>query len=59
MANPESDHSFRGVFSELERLVEVWKNLGHSYMNFEPITDLITQKLVEVQSMKMTSMILL
>lgn len=46
MANPESHDSFRQVFPELERLVEVWKNLRHSDMNFEPITDLITQKLV-------------
>lgn len=46
MANPESNDSFRELFPELERLVGVWKNLGNSYMNFELITDLITQKLV-------------
>lgn len=26
--------------------MQVWKNVGHSYMNFESINDLITQKLV-------------
>ncbi|CAD6579855.1 MAG: hypothetical protein ASARMPREDX12_009388 [Alectoria sarmentosa] len=46
MANPESNNSFRELIPELERLVGVWKNLGNSYMNFELITDLITQKLV-------------
>lgn len=46
MASPESNDSFRELFSELERLVEVWMNLGNSYMNFEPVTDLITQKLI-------------
>lgn len=46
MANPESENRVHEVISELERLVKVWKNLGHSYMNFESIADLITQKLV-------------
>ena len=46
MAENESANSFYEVVSELERLVEVWKNLGSSHMNFESITDLITQKLV-------------
>ena len=50
MANLESDHSCRAVFIELERLVEVWKNLGNSYMNSEPITELITQKLAGLAS---------
>ncbi len=46
MANNVSTDSFYQVFYELERLVEVWKNLGNSHMNFESITDLIMQKLV-------------
>ena len=46
MANNESANSFYEVIVDLERLVEVWKNLGNSHMSFESITDLITQKLV-------------
>lgn len=51
MANPESEGSFHEVLTELERLVEIGKNLRNSYMNFESITDLITQKLVGLQAL--------
>ncbi len=46
MADNVYADSFYEAVSELERLVDVWKNLGNSHMNFESITDLITQKLV-------------
>ena len=46
MADAGSDNSFHEVVPELERLVQVWKNLDHSYTNLESITHLITQKLV-------------
>ena len=46
MADAGSDNSFHAVVPELERLVQVWKNLNHSYTNFESITHLVTQKLV-------------
>lgn len=51
MANPDSEGSFHEVLTELERLVEIGKNLRNSYMNFESITDLITQKLVGLRAL--------
>ena len=51
MASPESKGSFHEVLSELERLVEIGKNLRSSYMNFDSIADLITQKLVGLRAL--------
>lgn len=51
MASPESKNSFNEVIRDLERLVAVWKIHGHSCMNFESITDLITQKLVGLDAL--------
>lgn len=52
MDNPESEDILQEVLLELERLVEVWKNVGRSNMNFEAITDLITQKLVGLGALR-------
>lgn len=46
MANLELVSNFQKEILDLERLVEVWKNLRCSHLNFETISDLITQKLV-------------
>lgn len=51
MANFESEGSVHEKLTELERLVEIWKILGISHMNFESITDLITQQLVGLRAL--------
>ena len=50
MVNLESEGSFHEVLTEMERLVEIGKNLRTSYMNSESIADLITQKLVGLRA---------
>ncbi|KAF6239490.1 hypothetical protein HO173_002034 [Letharia columbiana] len=51
MANTDSKNSFNEEIRDLERLVAVWENHGHSCTNFESITDLITQKLVGLDAL--------